>query len=214
MWLLSYVSLEQKAWHISSHGSMWHGCDPWLWCYWIPSPWGAPRWHTNLRTLLPCVHEPEREVWDGWPTFVRIHGSLLASIASYYTSSRWPFQIQEPQRFVVVHSYFIPFSCTELLYWMEALFLYLGLSDINLGTMVRGTFLLGFMPFQLLFCLLLPFHLIIIGTVSGVALAPARGPKWPQWVFFPNGAMCACPCAPIVLAYLDIKGEMVNLHFV
>jgi len=101
IWLLHYVSLEQKAWHISSHGSMWHGCDPWLWCYWIPSPWGAPRWHANLRALLPCLHEPECEVWDGWPTFVRIHGSLLASIASYYTSSRWPFQIQEPQRLYI-----------------------------------------------------------------------------------------------------------------
>jgi len=93
---------------------------------------------------------------------------------------------------------------------MEALFSYLGLSDINQGTMVcvcvsvwGWGWLLRFIPFQVLFCFLLPFLLVIKASLSGVALAPLRGT---HFVFF-SMACHVLACAPIVFAYFDIKGE-------
>jgi hypothetical protein len=82
---------------------------------------------------------------------------------------------------------------------MEALFSYLGVSDINLGTMVcGGRFYLRFMPFQLLFGLLLPFLLVIKATGSWVALAPVRGPKWPTLRFF--SMACHALVWPVLLS--------------
>jgi len=98
---------------------------------------------------------------------------------------------------------------------MEALFSYLGLSDINLGTMVcvcvsvwGWGWLLRFIPFQVLFCFLLPFLLVIKASLRGVALAPLRGTHFvlSQWL-----AMCWL-ARPLSLRILILK-ERVNLHF-